>query len=344
MDVVKDGGVQVLVERLSIDSSTSVRSLSAEILAHLLYNHREATAEAVTRRGLASILHTRIQEDSSAEVVDSCLRLVELLTRLREGGFCAEFVRLGGGPAIIKRLRTSSTTAKLALRCVRTLVECAPKALEVASRIVKHFQSLSTLMELVLDDQAEDPDQYSGMAPADMYDEAQLKAELALTLGIVCAHSVVCRDHLAMELGRLPMWAKSIRHRLLSALQEISPNSFSDLMIYDEENVLLNSTMDWDGTSPKARAAENLNAQRERYESRIAAQENGEEVFVPASPDREADAGWSMVGTQAALSLTQEVLRQALESALKVGPREPVKLLSDEAKEELFMKICDAAF
>ena len=40
LDVVKEGGVQVLVERLSIDSSTSVRSLSAEILAHLLYNHK----------------------------------------------------------------------------------------------------------------------------------------------------------------------------------------------------------------------------------------------------------------------------------------------------------------
>jgi len=345
MDVVKDGGVQVLVERLSIDSSTSVRSLSAEILAHLLYNHREATAEAVTRRGLAQILHQRILEDSSTEVVDSSLRLIELLTRLREGGFCADFVRLGGAPAIMKRLRCSSSTAKLALRTVRTLVECAPKSLQVAQRIVMHFQSLSTLMELALDDQAEDPEAYASMQPADMYDEAQLKAELALTLGIVCAHSVACRNHLAEELGRLPMWAKSIRHRLLSALQDISPNSFSDLMVYDEENCLLNSTQDWDGEDPKGRAKMMLAEQTERYAARMAAQEEGDELPIPDTPNREeveAGASWSMVGTQAALALTKEILRQALESSLKCAAREPQKLISTEQKDALFAKIEEA--
>jgi hypothetical protein len=345
MDVVKDGGVQVLVERLSIDSNTSVRSLSAEILAHLLYNHREATVEAVTRRGLAQILHQRILEDSSTEVVDSCLRLIELLTRLREGGFCADFVRLGGAPAIMKRLRCSSSTAKLALRTVRTLVECAPKSLQVAQRIVMHFQSLSTLMELALDDQAENPEAYSALQPADMYDEAQLKAELALTLGIVCAHSVACRNHLSEELGRLPMWAKSIRHRLLSALQDISPNSFSDLMVYDEENVLLNSTQDWDGEDPHGRAKAELAEQTDRYSARMEAQDAGEEMPIPDTPNREdveAGASWSMVGTQAALALTKEILRQALESALKCAAREPPKLISDEQKAALFAKIQEA--
>jgi len=345
MDVVKDGGVQVLVERLSIDSSTSVRSLSAEILAHLLYNHREATAEAVTRRGLATILHQRILEDSSTEVVDSSLRLIELLTRLREGGFCSEFVRLGGAPAIMKRLRCSSSTAKLALRTVRTLVECAPKTLQVAQRIVMHFQSLSTLMELALDDKAEDPEAYSSMQPDDMYDEAQLKAELALTLGIMCAHSVACRNHLAEELGRLPMWAKSIRHRLLSALQDISPNSFSDLMVYDEENCLLNSTQDWDGEDPKRRAKAMLAEQTERYAARLAVHEAGEEPPIPDTPDRETVEGsssWSMVGTQAALALTKEILRQALETALKCAAREPQKLISTEQKAALFAKIEEA--
>ncbi len=77
-----------------------------------------------------------------------------------------------------------------------------------------HFQSLSTLMELALDDHADDPSQYAEAHPSELYDEAQLKAELALTLGIICAHSVACRDHLSSELGRLPTWAKSIRHRL----------------------------------------------------------------------------------------------------------------------------------
>merc|ERR1712195_15640 len=294
MDVVKDGGVQVLVERLSIDSST---------------------------------------------------RLIELLTRLREGGFCADFVRLGGAPAIMKRLRCSSSTAKLALRTVRTLVECAPKSLQVAQRIVMHFQSLSTLMELALDDQAEDPEAYASMQPADMYDEAQLKAELALTLGIVCAHSVACRNHLAEELGRLPMWAKSIRHRLLSALQDISPNSFSDLMVYDEENCLLNSTQDWDGEDPKGRAKMMLAEQTERYAARMAAQEEGDELPIPDTPNREeveAGASWSMVGTQAALALTKEILRQALESSLKCAAREPQKLISTEQKDALFAKIEEA--
>merc|ERR1719453_839771 len=122
-------------------------------------------------------------------------------------------------------------------------------------------------MELALDDQGEEED-LTALEPSMMYDEAQLKAELALTLGIICAHSVACRDHLAAELGRLPMWAKSIRHRLLSALQDVSPNAFSDLMIYDEENVLLNSTEGWDGVAPKARAGEALNSQRARWEAR----------------------------------------------------------------------------
>jgi hypothetical protein len=200
-------------------------------------------------------------------------------------------------------------------------------------------------MELALDDCAEDPEAIQTMEPSDMYEEAQLKAELALTLGIICAHSVQCRDHLAEELSRLPMWAKSIRHRLLSALQDISPNSFSDLMIYDEENVLLNSTLDWDGSSPKARAASMLDEQRARCEAREQARLAGDELPPPDSPDREADANgpaWSMVGTQAALALTQELLRQALEGALKCAPREPPKLLSDEQKAEMFAKINEA--
>lgn len=92
-----------------------------------------------------------------------------------------------------------------------------------------HFQSLSTLMELALDDHGDDPEEYASVEPSAMYDEAQLKAELALTLGIICSHSVACRDHLATELGRLPMWAKSIRHRLLSALQ-VSPSPPLDII------------------------------------------------------------------------------------------------------------------
>jgi hypothetical protein len=337
LDVVKEGGVQVLVERLSIDSSTAVRSLAAEILAHLLYNHREATQEAVTRRGLAGILHARILEDSSCEVVESCLRLVELLTRLREGDFCGEFVRLGGAPAIMKRLRSPAPTAKLVLRTIRTLVECAPKSLEVGRRVVMHFQSLSSLMELALDEQGEDPQDYANMEPSAMYDEAQLKAELALTLGIICAHSVACRDHLATELGRLPMWAKSIRHHLLSALQDVSPNAFSDLMIYDEENVLLNSTEGWDGVNPKKRAGDALHSQRQRWELRQGAEES-EPIpeDVPEEPQ-----GWSMVGTNAALALTQEILRQALEQALKCPDQQPKsRKLTQAQKDALFERIC----
>jgi len=338
LDVVKEGGVQVLVERLSIDSSTAVRSLSAEILAHLLYNHRDATQEAVTRRGLAGILHARILEDSSCEVVESCLRLVELLTRLREGDFCAEFVRLGGAPAIMKRLRSPAPTAKLVLRTIRTLVECAPKSLEVGRRVVMHFQSLSSLMELALDDQGVEEGEVD-MEPSVMYDEAQLKAELALTLGIICAHSVACRDHLATELGRLPMWAKSIRHRLLSALQDVSPNAFSDLMIYDEENVLLNSTEGWEGTNPKARAAAGLSNQRMRWELRQGAAE-GEEAEIPDQVPEDAGAGWSMVGTNAALALTQEILRQSLEQALKCPEAQPkARKLTQAQKEALFARI-----
>merc|ERR1719353_1458139 len=49
-----------------------------------------------------------------------------------------------------------------------------------------------------------------------------------------------------------------------------------------------------------------------------------------------------MVGTQAALALTQEVLRQALESALKCTPHEAPKLLSDAQKADLFSKIQEA--
>jgi len=338
LDVVKEGGVQVLVERLSIDSSTSVRSLSAEILAHLLYNHREATQEAVTRRGLAGILHARILEDSSFEVVESCLRLVELLTRLREGDFCAEFVRLGGAPAIMKRLKSPAPTAKLVLRTIRTLVECAPKSLEVGRRVVMHFQSLSALMELALDDQGEDQGDYTNQEPSTLYDEAQLKAELALTLGIICAHSTACRDHLAQELGRLPMWAKSIRQRLLSALQEVSPNAFSDLMLYDEENVLLNSTEGWDGTHPKHRAGEMLIAQRGRWEARQGAADGGDEQ--PAAEPENDVGGWNMVGTSAALALTQEILRQCLESALRMPTAETKsKYLSQAQAEALFERI-----
>jgi hypothetical protein len=178
-----------------------------------------------------------------------------------------------------------------------------------------------------------------------MYDEAQLKAELALTLGIMCAHSVACRNHLAEELGRLPMWAKSIRHRLLSALQDISPNSFSDLMVYDEENCLLNSTQDWDGEDPKRRAKAMLAEQTERYAARLAAHDAGEEPPIPDTPDREMVEGsssWSMVGTQAALGLTKEILRQALETALKCAAREPQKLISSEQKAALFAKIEEA--
>jgi len=339
LDVVKEGGVQVLVERLSIDSSTAVRSLAAEILAHLLYNHREATQEAVTRRGLAGILHARILEDSSCEVVESCLRLVELLTRLREGDFCGEFVRLGGAPAIMKRLKSPAGTAKLVLRTIRTLVECAPKSLEVGRRVVMHFQSLSTLMELALDDHGDDPEAYANCEPNELYEEAQLKAELALTLGIICAHSVACRDHLAGELGRLPMWAKSIRHRLLSALQDVSPNAFSDLMIYDEENVLLNSTEGWDGVQPKARAGDALHAQRARWELRQGAAE-GDDLPRPDEHPSDEGPGWSMVGTSAALALTQEILRQSLEQALKCGDSGPKeRKLSQGQKEALFERI-----
>lgn len=103
--------------------------------------------------------------------------------------------------------------------------------------------------------------------------------------------------------------------------QDVSPNAFSDLMIYDEENILLNSTEGWDGVAPKARAADALHAQRSRWEVRQGAAD-GDEGFGGTDQHPEemgggGVAGWSMVGTSAALALTQEILRQSLEQALK---------------------------
>ena len=113
----------------------------------------------------------------------------------------------------------------------------------------------------------------------------------------------------------------------------------------DEENVLLNSTQDWDGEEPHGRAKAELAEQTDRYSARMEAQDAGEEMPIPDTPNREdveAGASWSMVGTQAALALTKENLRQALESALKCAAREPPKLISDEQKAALFAKIQEA--
>jgi len=123
----------------------------------------------------------------------------------------------------------------------------------------------------------------------------------------------------------------------------VAPNAFSDLMIYDEENVLLNSTESWDGTQPKNRASDALNEQRRRFDHRQNSSELPAEVDpvtdMPPVAD-ENSAGWSMVGTSAALALTQEILRQALEIALRAPDEKPQsRKLTAAQKDALFARI-----
>jgi len=125
---------------------------------------------------------------------------------------------------------------------------------------------------------------------------------------------------------------------MLSALQDVSPNAFSDLMVYDEENVLLNSTEAWDGMNPKGRAGTALNSQRQRWELRQGAAED--EAPLPDFTPEEGNQGWSMVGTNAALALTQEILRQSLEQALRCPEAMPKsRKLTQAQKEALFARI-----
>eukprot|EP00698_Gefionella_okellyi_P024080 TRINITY_DN8406_c0_g1_i1.p1 TRINITY_DN8406_c0_g1~~TRINITY_DN8406_c0_g1_i1.p1 ORF type:complete len:1030 (-),score=221.15 TRINITY_DN8406_c0_g1_i1:69-3158(-) len=226
-DVLGEEGLAVIVSAFAVDASADVRALCAESLAHLFYNNRPALNTAVTVQHVHDVIRKRIAADSSPRVIEAALRLLEVILRFCERIFCERFVECGGVQTLLERTMGAPPIAPLAMKVLRVLVECAPPSLQVPRRVIFHFPSLATLLKIV-------------HARADVQDD-ELRTELSLALGLMCAADPTCRDRLRRELAPFPVYLSSLKKTLLQSLTAAEPEVFVNMHVFDVSGRLLNN-------------------------------------------------------------------------------------------------------